>query len=66
MGPSTVNFNGTLAGNVGGRTAALAGSFFQGAATNTTPFYGEMGGSLNLSNKAGTYLGSGIFLARKP
>ena len=59
-------FNGTLAGNVGGRTAALAGSFFQGGPTNTTPLFGEMGGSINLSNPAGTYLGSGIFAARKP
>ena len=63
--PSTVTFNGTLTGNVGSRTAALAGSFFQGGATNTTPLYGEMGGSLIL-NGAGGYLGSGIFAARKP
>ena len=61
--PSTVTFNGTLTGNVGSRTAALAGSFFQGGATNTTPLYGEMGGSLIL-NGAGGYLGSGIFAAQ--
>jgi hypothetical protein len=47
-----------------GRTAALAGSFFEGGATNTTPLYGEMGGSINLTGT--NYLGSGIFVARKP
>ena len=57
--------NGTLPGNVGGRSAALAGSFFQGGPTNSTPLYGEMGGSLNLTGTGG-YLGSGIFAARKP
>ena len=65
MGPLTVTFNGTLPGNVGGRSAALAGSFFQGGSTNSTPLYGEMGGSLNLTGTGG-YLGSGIFAARKP
>jgi hypothetical protein len=64
--PSSVTFNGTLAGNFQGRTATLAGSFFQGGPTNTTPLFGEMGGSINLSNPAGTYLGSGIFVGRKP
>ena len=64
-GSSPVTFNGTLTGNVGGRTAALAGSFFQGGPTNTTPAYGEVGGSL-LLNGTGGYLGSGIFAARKP
>ncbi len=63
--PSTVTFNGTLASTAGspaGRTAALNGSFFQGA---TSPF-GEMGGSLIL-NGPRSYLGSGIFAAaRKP
>ena len=38
-----------LMGNIGGRTAALNGSFFQGGPTNTTPLYGEMGGSLILN-----------------
>jgi hypothetical protein len=51
-----------LLGNNGGRTAALNGSFFQGAAANS---YNEMGGSLIL-NGTGGYLGSGIFAARKP
>jgi hypothetical protein len=65
--PSTTSFAtiSPLTGNNGGRTATLAGSFFQGGATNTTPLYGEMGGSLIL-NGAGGYLGSGIFAARKP
>lgn len=63
--PSTFTFSGTLNGNVGGRTAALAGSFFQGGPTNPTPLYGEMGGSLILNGTG--YLGSGIFAAaRKP
>ena len=62
--PNSTSFAGNLAGNVGSRLAAVNGSFFQGGATNTTPLYGEMGGNLTL---AGTnYLGSGIFLARKP
>jgi hypothetical protein len=56
--------NAPLMGN-GGRTAALAGSFFQGGPTNPTPLYGEMGGSLILNGAS--YLGSGIFAAaRKP
>jgi hypothetical protein len=60
-----------LVGTNGGRTAALAGSFFQGGPTNTTPLYGEMGGSLILNGLGptgipGGYLGSGIFVARKP
>jgi hypothetical protein len=62
--PSAFTLNGTLASTAGspvGRTAALNGSFFQGA---TSPF-GEMGGSLIL-NGPGNYLGSGIFLGRKP
>jgi hypothetical protein len=53
-----------LAGTIGGRTAAINGSFFRGGATNTTPLYGEMGGSLILNGTG--YLGSGIFAARKP
>ncbi|HEY5204086.1 MAG TPA: FecR domain-containing protein [Roseiarcus sp.] len=68
--PSPVTFGGTLnsvigPGSVGGRTATLAGSFFQGGPTNSTPAYGEIGGSLIL-NGTGGYLGSGIFAARKP
>ena len=59
--------NSPLLGNVAGRTAALNGSFFQGGPTNTTPLYGEMGGSLILNGTlASPYLGSGIFAARKP
>jgi hypothetical protein len=61
----TATFNGSLTGNNFGRTAALNGSFFQGGPTNTTPAYGEVGGSLTLSGTGG-YLGSGIFLGRKP
>jgi hypothetical protein len=63
--PKTALFGGALTGSTGGRTATLAGSFFQGGPTNSTPLYGEMGGSLIL-NGTGGYLGSGIFAARKP
>ena len=52
-----------LVGTVQGRSATLAGSFFQGGATNTTPLYGEMGGSLNLTGT--NYLGSGILPREK-
>jgi hypothetical protein len=52
-----------LLGSIGGRTAAINGSFFRGGPTNISPAYGEMGGSLIL-NGAG-YLGSGIFAARR-
>jgi hypothetical protein len=62
--PNTTLFAGTLAGNTGARTATLAGSFFRGGATNGTPLYGEMGGSINLTGT--NYIGSGIFAARKP
>ncbi len=62
--PSSTLFAGNLTGNIGGRTAALNGSFFQGGATNTTPLYGEMGGNLTLTGA--NYLGSGIFVGRKP
>jgi hypothetical protein len=64
---STVTFNGSLTAVSGitGRSGTLNGSFFQGGATNTTPAYGEIGGSLNLTG-AGGYLGSGVFLGRKP
>jgi hypothetical protein len=69
--PGTTTFataaGSPLLGNGGGRTAALNGSFFRGGATNVTPAYGEMGGSLILSNLPGnpSYLGSGIFAARR-
>jgi hypothetical protein len=63
--PATTQFGGAITGpNSLGRTATLAGSFFQGGPTNTTPAYGEMGGSLTLTGTG--YLGSGIFVARKP
>jgi hypothetical protein len=53
-----------LIGSNGGRTAALAGSFFQGGPTNISPSIGEMGGSLILNGTVtNQYLGSGIFAA---
>jgi hypothetical protein len=60
----TTRFGGTIGSTVNGRMATLAGSFFQGGPTNSTPGYGEMGGSLSLTGPS--YLGSGIFAARKP
>ena len=60
--PSCSSYAGQHGRLSAGRTAALNGSFFQGA---TSPF-GEMGGSLIL-NGPRSYLGSGIFAAaRKP
>ncbi len=58
----------SLTGSNGGRTATLAGSFFQGGPTNTTPAYGEMGGSLILNGTTGNPATSeaGFSLARKP
>ena len=66
--PGTTSFatqTGLPLTSIVGRSATVAGSFFQGGPTNTTPLYGEMGGSLIL-NGTGGYLGSGIFAARKP
>jgi hypothetical protein len=63
QGGAPVTFAGSLVGNNGGRTATLAGSFFQG--TGSTPAYSEIGGSLILNGNK-SYLGSGIFLGRKP
>jgi hypothetical protein len=63
-GTTTFATTSPLIGTIGGRTAALNGSFFQGGATNVTPLYGEMGGSLIL-NGTGGYLGSGIFAGRR-
>ena len=64
-GATTFATAAPLVGTIGGRTAAIKGSFFQGGPTNITPLYGEMGGSLILNGNG--YLGSGIFAAaRKP
>jgi hypothetical protein len=50
-----------------GRTATIAGSFFQGGPTGPTNAFGEMGGSLILNGTpTNPYLGSGIFVARRP
>jgi hypothetical protein len=62
--PSSTLFAGNLTGSVGSRYAAINGSFFQGGAGNSTPLYGEMAGSLTLGGT--NYLGSGVFLGRRP
>ena len=54
----TTGFAGSLAGNVGARNMALAGSFFRGVSSPV----GEMGGSLAVSGPG--YLGAGIFAAK--
>jgi hypothetical protein len=61
---STMFAGGLTSTGILGRTAAINGSFFQGGPTNSTPLYGEMGGSIILNGP--NYLGSGIFAARKP
>jgi len=60
-GTATFATTAPLTSLVTGRTAAINGSFFQGAAINS---FGEMGGSLILTGP-GNYLGSGIFAARR-
>jgi hypothetical protein len=46
----------------------MAGQFFQGGPSNTTPLYGEMGGFFSIlgSGPSAGYTGSGIFAGRKP
>jgi len=59
-------FGGVLnaVGGPPGRTATLAGSFFQGG--KISPAFGEMGGSLILNGTVtNPYLGSGIFAAAR-
>jgi hypothetical protein len=58
-------FAGSLNTGPSGRNMALVGQFFQGGLTNTTPLYGEMGGTFNITGP-NNYLGSGIFVGRKP
>jgi FecR protein len=75
LNAGTVNFGGVLSAMAGpgaitnGRTATLAGSFFQGGPTSKISGFGEMGGSLILNGLGptglpGGYLGSGVFAAR--
>ena len=70
LNAGTVNFGGVLNAMAGGgaitngRTATLAGSFFQGGGAN--PLFSEMGGSLILNGTVSNpYLGSGIFAAAR-
>ena len=70
LNAGTVNFGGVLSAMAGagaitnGRTATLAGSFFQGGGAH--PLFSEMGGSLMLNGTvANPYLGSGIFAAAR-
>jgi hypothetical protein len=70
-----VSFNGTLplfAGSLNtgpsGRTMVMTGSFYQGGPSNSTPLYGEMGGSFTISGSGPSagYSGAGVFVGRKP
>ena len=54
---NTVNFGGSLAGNVGNRVMGLAGSFYR---SPTNPV-GEMGGSVVINGT--NYVGGGVFTA---
>ena len=58
-------FGGSLSSAPTSRNMSLAGQFFQGGPTNTTPLYGEMGGTISISGP-NNYIGSGIFAGRKP
>ena len=54
---NTVNFSGSLAGNVGNRQLGLVGSFFR---SPTSPV-GEMGGTVAIQGN--NYIGGGVFTA---
>jgi hypothetical protein len=58
-------FAGALNTGPSSRFMQVNGSFFQGGMTNSTPLYGEMGGSITITGP-NNYLGSGIFIGRKP
>ena len=58
-------FGGSLNSGASNRNMSMAGQFFQGGPTNTTPLYGEMGGTISISGP-NNYIGSGIFAGRKP
>ena len=63
---TSATFAGGLAAlGTSGRSINLYGQFFQGGPTNSTPLYGEMGGTLSIAGP-NNYLGGGIFLGRKP
>jgi hypothetical protein len=68
----TVSFNGSapiFAGSLNtgpsNRIMSMVGSFYQGGPTNSTPLYGEMGGTFTITGPS-NYLGGGIFVGRKP
>jgi len=58
-------FGGSLSSGASARNMSMSGQFFQGGPTNTTPLYGEMGGTISISGP-NNYIGSGIFAGRKP
>jgi hypothetical protein len=58
-------FAGTLSTGPSGRNMTLGGQFLQGGPTNSTPLYGEMGGTFSITGP-NNYLGSGVFAGRKP
>ena len=61
-------FAGSLNTGPSQRVMTMAGQFFQGGPSNTTPLYGEMGGFFSIlgSGPSAGYTGSGIFAGRKP
>jgi hypothetical protein len=63
--PGSALFGGSLGSGASNRNMSMGGQFFQGGPTNTTPLYGEMGGTISISGP-NNYIGSGIFAGRKP
>jgi hypothetical protein len=64
-GSSSPIFFGSLNTGPSNRVMTVAGSIYQGGPSNSTPLYGEMGGSFSITGP-GNYIGSGIFAGRKP
>jgi hypothetical protein len=60
-------FAGSLNTGPSSRNMSMFGQFYQGGPSNSTPLYGEMGGSFTIigSGPSAGYLGSGVFVGRK-
>jgi len=66
LASSGVNgFAGTLNTGPSNRNMTMVGQFYQGGPGNSTPLYGEMGGTINITGPH-NYLGGGVFVGRKP